>query len=163
MDPRSGITSKLTVENWSTWSNQFSAHLMAKGLYQHIASEDALVIPSKHAVLATAASDRLTMAQQLEGDLLREKDRMKWSTFIDSKKCQPKETLLQNLSEERFSYVTSDVMIGTTTTKQLYDKLKKYATESENPKVQIRQQQFRLMCQGATEPSTEYLARLDAM
>ena len=84
MDPRSGITACLTVDNWNSWSNQFSAHLMAKGLYQYIASEDSLVIPSKYACIAKAAKDKLTTSQKSESDVLREKDRVKLLTFIDS-------------------------------------------------------------------------------
>ena len=40
---------------------------------------------------------------------------------------------------------------------------KKSSLESEDPKVQIRQHQFRLMQQGAIEPTMDYSARLDAV
>ena len=136
---------------------------MAKGLHQYIASEDALVIPSKYACIAPAAKNKLTTSQKAESDVLREKDRVKLLTFNDSEDRQAKGILLQTLSDEHFAYVTADVTIAIITTKQLFDRLKQYADESENPKVQIRQEQFRLMRQGATEPIMDYFARLDAV
>ena len=56
MDPQSGITAWLTVDNWNSWSNQYSTHILAKGLYQCIASSDVRVIPSKYSCIETAAA-----------------------------------------------------------------------------------------------------------
>ena len=169
MDPRSGITAKLTVDNWSTWSKQFSAHLMSKGLYKYIADVDSLVASKEFAIIGTTASEAassetvlsLSTAQLKESAAIREKDLIKLLTFVDSEDVQAKGTLLQYLSTERFSFATSSLPLGTSTTKQLYDALKTYAEETENPKVQIRQQQFRMLRQGTSEPLIDYLARLD--
>ena len=63
MDPCLGIMANLTVDNWSTWSKQFSVHLKSEGLYKYIADIDALVTQTEHARIGTTTADNSSAAE----------------------------------------------------------------------------------------------------
>ena len=142
MDAKTGVTAKLAIGNFATWSDQLKAYLMSKNIYQYVVGRKA----TQGLMYESAANDCASMTTKERACLDKEqaKDKIKQLMFLGGEDQQAKGILLASITPEILHSLrtirTNDgkKVLNTQNCEAVYDALKKYVILVEQSMILVR-------------------------